>query len=58
MVKVAFILFCIVQGSSGEDVFQTKAFRDLGECEFQRQSMEHRGYVTGDRCLRINYKVN
>ena len=56
--KTAFILFYIIASPAGQDQFNTKAFSDLGECEFQRQQLKHEGYVVGDTCLKINYTVN
>ena len=56
--KTAFILFYILVGSSGEDLFQTKAYSDLGECEYQRQIFKHEGYIVGDKCLKINYSID
>lgn len=56
--KTAFILFYILAGTTGEDQFQTKAYSDLGECEYQRQVLRSKGYIVGDKCLKINYSVD
>ena len=56
--KTAFILFYILSGSTGEDLFQTKAYSDLGECEHQRQILHSKGYIVGDKCLKINYSID
>ena len=57
MTKAVFLLFVILQSPTGADKLTSYPYTDAGECEYQRQWLESKGFIVGTKCAKMTYTM-